>query len=624
MSMRPLALFFALLPFLSPLAAEVVAPAVPPLAVPAEFAPIGNLATRSAKDITGSTWSIGCETLDRGWADYWQYHAWLGATGAKSMRLQAGWARCEKQPGVYDFTWLDAIVDDGRAQGVQPWLELSYGNPLYGGGITLGSQWPTSGAALTAWERWVAAIVAHFRDRVSKWAVWNEPDYNGGSMSSYIAFYYRTAAIVRAQQPAARLVAMSTASIRVDWAASLVDQGIADGTLGLVDIVSYHGYTLNPDSQYGSVANLRTTLAAKAPAVSVMQGENGAQSEDTGIGAMKGHAWNELQQAKWDARRMLGDFCRGIPTNLFTIADYKTSAGWNRKGLLRTADDLSVQGAKPAWQAARHVFSLLDARWSPDTGALPAVPSGVARFALRAPDGARVIAWWKSSAAPGDGLIAASTPIAAPGEVADDLVAVDIRSGQVWRLPPRSADGTVLVPLYDSPVLIGPRRDFPLAVTIPFGAQVNFQPASAPVVPGYAVDSGVVYGARGDGLTYGWNVSLVGNTRDRQVLTDQLRDTLIHLSVSSTASPRWEIAVPNGTYEVHAVSGDPQYNDSVYQLDVEGVRLIDGTPTRTNRFIEGTAEVSVSDGRLTVTNGSGAKNNKLCYIEIMQIPAGTN
>ena len=43
---------------------------------------------------------------------------------------------------------------------------------------------------------------------------------------------------------------------------------------------------------------------------------------------------------------------------------------------------------------------------------------------------------------------------------------------------------------------------------------------------------------------------------------------------------------------------------------------VSGTPTSSTRWISGTRNVTVNDGRLTITSGSGAKNNELCFIEI--------
>ena len=41
----------------------------------------------------------------------------------------------------------------------------------------------------------------------------------------------------------------------------------------------------------------------------------------------------------------------------------------------------------------------------------------------------------------------------------------------------------------------------------------------------------------------------------------------------------WELAVPNGTYRVRVVAGDPTHIDSVYRTNVEGVLAINATPT---------------------------------------------
>jgi hypothetical protein len=74
--------------------------------------------------------------------------------------------------------------------------------------------------------------------------------------------------------------------------------------------------------------------------------------------------------------------------------------------------------------------------------------------------------------------------------------------------------------------------------------------------------------------------------------------------------------VPNGTYRVHLVSGDPSQVNSVFRVNVEGVLVVSGTPTTATRWIEGTATVTVSDGRLTISNGAGASNNKINFIDI--------
>jgi glucose/arabinose dehydrogenase len=148
--------------------------------------------------------------------------------------------------------------------------------------------------------------------------------------------------------------------------------------------------------------------------------------------------------------------------------------------------------------------------------------------------------------------------------------------------------------------------------------RVNFQPAAAPVPAGYLSDVGLVFGNRGNGQTYGWNADNTGQTRDRNAgnSPDQRYDTLTHLQKPENPAAVWEIAVPNGTYVVRAASGDAAYFDSVFRLSVEGVLTVSGTPTTSSRWIEGTATVSVSDGRLTVRSASGATNNKICFIEI--------
>jgi glucose/arabinose dehydrogenase len=151
-----------------------------------------------------------------------------------------------------------------------------------------------------------------------------------------------------------------------------------------------------------------------------------------------------------------------------------------------------------------------------------------------------------------------------------------------------------------------------------FTARVNFQPAASPVPAGYVADSGAVYGARGNGLTYGWN-AVTSETRDRNVATDQRFDTLNHLQKPSNPGATWELAVANGTYRVRIVAGDPSHFDSVFRIRAEATLVVSGTPTTSSRWVDATANVTVSDGRLTISNGADAANNKICFIEVTRL-----
>ena len=79
----------------------------------------------------------------------------------------------------------------------------------------------------------------------------------------------------------------------------------------------YHGYTAAPETAYPNVEKLKAIRAKYAPHASLWQGENGAPSEMPGDGLALNHiAWSEITQAKWDLRRMLGDYVRGIPSSV--------------------------------------------------------------------------------------------------------------------------------------------------------------------------------------------------------------------------------------------------------------------------------------------------------------------
>ena len=155
--------------------------------------------------------------------------------------------------------------------------------------------------------------------------------------------------------------------------------------------------------------------------------------------------------------------------------------------------------------------------------------------------------------------------------------------------------------------------------------KVNFQPAGrvrAPVeVPsGYVADYGAVFGDRGNGYSYGWNGRTGGGRdRNRTWSPDQRYDTFLPLRRQGLRRGVWEMAVPNGPYRVHVVSGDANAVRGALKVNAEGAPVVDGAPNRDQRWLEGWADVAVVDGRLTLTAGAGARNNKINFIDVIPL-----
>ena len=72
---------------------------------------ISKIAPKASKDIKKSIIGLGFEKLDRDVFDPEKSYDFVAKSGVKWARLQSGWQRTEKRKGVYDFKWLDDIVD---------------------------------------------------------------------------------------------------------------------------------------------------------------------------------------------------------------------------------------------------------------------------------------------------------------------------------------------------------------------------------------------------------------------------------------------------------------------------------------------------------------------------------
>jgi hypothetical protein len=439
---------------------------------------IGTLKPKGVHEIGTSRWTLGCETIDREYSDYHAFKAYLPPLGIKRIRLQGGWARTEKDPGIYDFAWLDSIIDDARSRGLEIWLETSYGNPAYpgGGGRTLAGGMPTSEAALKAWDKWVELMAVRYKDRVRDWSMWNEPELKGANGTAAItAFNLRTAEIIKRVNPEARIGGLVLCNPKLEIIEPFLQTLKEQAKLSLFDWVVYHHYTRNPDEGYAGVVKARELLGRYSPTLKLWQGESGTQSEWCPSGALCKYPWTELTQAKWDARRMLGDIGHGADSLVFTAADldYRTTSfhnGLGRYGIIKTAgaaEQFKVLKVKTAYYAVQNVVSVFNDALEliPDYPCQVACERPLAVFGHRdVASGRQVCVFWDKSVVPSNHNDTVSATLTLAGGAFADPVWVDTVSGGVYEIPAEkvaAADGKTTfkdVPAYDAPVFITDRK----------------------------------------------------------------------------------------------------------------------------------------------------------------------
>ena len=290
---------------------------------------IGSIKPKTAKEIESSRLGIGFEKLDRDAFDPEKAYDKLARIGVKWVRIQSGWQKTEKQKGVYDFAWLDAIVDNILARGMKPWMCVCYGNALYGGMAT-----EVFGAAgcppihteeqKNAWHNYCVALAEHYKGRVEQMEIWNEPDglwkawKYGDNASEYGNFAVATAKALREGNPDLYIVAGAMAQIRVRYLTEVFEMGIAP----YINAISFHAYLFDDRRLSGDIKALRAVIDRYDPGIDIIQGESGSQSVPYGHGALYEGAWTPKKQCKQMLRHLITDLGMGVRlTSYFSCMD---------------------------------------------------------------------------------------------------------------------------------------------------------------------------------------------------------------------------------------------------------------------------------------------------------------
>lgn len=437
------------------------------------FKRIGTITPRTTKEIKSSRITIGCEVLDRNLAVFDNYKAYLPYLGAKKARIQAGWAKCERTPGVYNWKWLDDVIDYLVANDIEPWFELSYGNPAYpgGGGSGLLNSLMTSDEAYRAWDRWVEAAVERYKGRVTEWEIWNEPDHPMQKIApeTIADLNIRTAKIIKRIQPEAKIAGLAFASnSNKKYLTGFLQRIKENGNLGDFTWISYHSYNWRPEDAYSekAVLGLRDIINSFHPRIKLRQGENGAPSTYIPSFALSEYYWTEYTQAKYDMRRLLGDLGHDIETSVFTIIDIYYNPVINTKGLIQSDTTKAAIRPKVAYYAVQNLTSVFDneMRLRPDVKFTHNSPESLSLYAYKH-EKTNLVAVWNDSKIATNDFRTQPVNLTVENCTFKEPVWVDLMTGKVYEIPAsqwKNQGNSCLfskLPVYDSPVLVC-ERDF--------------------------------------------------------------------------------------------------------------------------------------------------------------------
>ena len=238
------------------------------------------------------------------------------------------WSLCELTQGEYEFispdypgyqNWnVDLAISKMKARHIEPFPILCYGNSLYDGG-----QGPYTAAGRTAFGNYCYAAVDRYKDSVTYWEIWNEPNQSLFWGATPNAAHYAELAKVAAQRireanPNAIIAGGSTSGIDLGY----LNTAFQNGLLDAVDIITIHPYRINsPESINSEISTLRSMISSHTSRdIKIWTGEWGYNtywSEVTPIG-----------QAKCLSRMMINNLSQDIQTSIwFSTNAFVESSG---------------------------------------------------------------------------------------------------------------------------------------------------------------------------------------------------------------------------------------------------------------------------------------------------------
>ena len=465
------------------------------------FNVVGHIQPKASKDIKKSVLGIGFEKLDRDAFNPEDCYDFMAASGVKWARIQSGWQKTEREKGVYDFEWLDKVVDRLISDGIEPWLCLCYGNGLYTeaakmhyGGV--GCPPIFTAEEREAWKAYVKATVSHFKGRIHYYEIWNEPDgkwcwKHGPNATELGNFNIATADACKEADPTCETIGLVTCHNEYEF----LEEFAATGALEHLDAISYHAYTTH-DRKYDEIYEKYVDYCRRhKPDIKIIQGETGTQSQYSHGGANKLMNLSEYKQANLLLKHFLRDIRNGVPlTSYFSCIDMKEALN----GVVGDKDSVKDYGyfgvigcdgfdendrpfgihPKMAYKALQNICSVFSEDYSVEycmtlkftqryarfTDCVDIDPADIFSFQVVKPNGSKALVYWVDVNNIVYTVDGTTSLVIDKKSFKDDWKIVDLMTGEIVAVGDRYREGIELdegdtvclqnIPAFDHPLML--------------------------------------------------------------------------------------------------------------------------------------------------------------------------
>jgi hypothetical protein len=195
---------------------------------------IGGLCLRPALAASDADNPFGVSSSAQASGRHAEWMPKMAKAGVKWVRICPDWNQVEPAPGVWNWTWMDSMLEAATSNNLQVSGLLLY-NAAWLNANT--HTFPTND--YQAWARYVSNIVSHAQGHIRNWEIWNEPESfaAGGTPYDYARVVTNAYAAAKAADPNAQL-GLSVASVDIVY----LEQAIRAGASGHFDFICVHPY----------------------------------------------------------------------------------------------------------------------------------------------------------------------------------------------------------------------------------------------------------------------------------------------------------------------------------------------------------------------------------------------